>query len=338
MLCFLLYNLKAILRYGNETMKNKDTKKENKPSINDEISTPAQEIARVAQAHKGLYNGEDSSFKLAFDDTDFLTSHETRGIRFQLEITKPDVVLRREGIRHTITVFGSARFKDKKTAQKMLDEAVTEEELRVARLAVKNSEHYQKAYDFGHLVAQRNIKLPVNERLIICTGGGPGIMEAANRGAFESGDKTIGMNIALPFEQEPNPYITPSLCFDFHYFASRKFSILSGGSSTAGYKLEPGTGLNKTVQTNEGGGSVAIIGFAGGFGTLDEIFEATTLCQCGKMHKRPIILVGKEYWTKFMNIQFLADEGAISQEDVDLIKIVDSAEECWDVIKNFYQI
>lgn len=304
--------------------------------INEAASASAAEIVQSQTLH-GLYNGPDSSFSLAFDDQDFLTSHETRGIRFQLEIAKPDIVFRQEGIKHTIVVFGSARFKSPDETNAILAAAKTEEEVRLAKLAVKNSIHYQKAYDFGRIVAERNLQLPTDQRLHILTGGGPGVMCAANRGAFEAGDKTIGMNIALPFEQEPNPYITPKLCFQFHYFASRKFSFLSAGSSTPGLPIEQSKGMGTESQVG-GGGACAIVCGAGGYGSLDELFEVAVLTQVGKMRKRPIILLGREYWSNVLNLQFLADEGAISPEDIDLIQIADTAEEAWKIIKDFYSL
>lgn len=312
-------------------------------SLDDDISASAAEIRKAkaaAEGRHGLYDGPDSSFKLAFDDPEFLTRHETRGIRFQLEISKPDMVFRDEGIKHTIVVFGSARFKSPEQAQALLAQAQASGDprsIRQAELAVRNSIHYQKAYDFGRLVGSRNLALDTDHRLHILTGGGPGVMEAANRGAFEAGDKTIGMNIALPFEQEPNPYITPRLCFQFHYFGARKFSFLASGSSTPGKTLEPGNGMSEHPQIS-GGGAAAMVCFAGGFGTLDEFFEAVTLCQTGKMRPRPMIMVGKDYWNGFMNLRFLADEGAISPEDLDLIQIVDTPEEAFALIKDFYSL
>ncbi len=314
--------------------KNKNQIKHN---LNEDMSAPASEIAKVAQRQHGLYNVPESSFKLAFADEEFLTSPETRGIRFQLEITKPDIVFRNEGIKHTITVFGSARYKSLEVAQKMLEDAKTPEEVKTANLAIRNSRHYQKAYEFGQIVGSRNLSVSPDERLHILTGGGPGVMEAANRGAFEMGDKTIGMNIALPFEQEPNPYITPQLCFDFHYFASRKFSFLSAGSSTMGLTIEPGNGMSKHKEIG-GGGSVAMVCFPGGYGSLDELFECLTLIQVKKMRERPIILVDKHYWKSFMNLEFLAQEGSISEKDVELVKIVDTPEEAWQIIKDFYSL
>ncbi len=298
------------------------------------LSMTANEIE---QHPSKLYSGKDSSYQLAFEDHDFLTSHETRGIRFQLEISKPDAILRQEGIKHTIVVFGSARYKSEEESKILLENAKTEDEKKKAQRMLKNSVHYEKARKFGNLVAQRNQQVSNEEKIYILTGGGPGIMEAANRGAFEMGDKTIGMNIVLPFEQEPNPYITPKLCFDFHYFACRKFSFLSGGSSTLGPCLIPGEGFSKEIEMG-GGGAAALVCFAGGFGTLDEWFEALTLIQTGKMRPRPMILVGKEYWTSLINMELMAEEGVISEEDLDLFHIVDTPEEAWKIIKDFYAI
>lgn len=302
-----------------------------------DASPSAAEVAKVASKLHGKYDVPESSYSLAFKDSDYLTSHETRGIRFQLEIGKADLIFKQAKIKHTIVVFGSARFKAPDEAAELLNNAKTAEEIKYATLMVKNSVHYQKAYDFGKLVATRNLTLPEDHRLHILTGGGPGVMEAANRGAFEAGDKTIGMNIALPFEQEPNPYITPELCFDFHYFACRKFSFLSAGSSTEGVSLIPGKGISATAEVG-GGGAAAMVCFAGGFGTLDEWFEALTLIQTKKMRARPMILVGKEYWTKFMNIDFLVEEGAVSEADLKLFSIVDTPEEAWDIIREFYAL
>lgn len=307
-------------------------------SVNDEMSVPAAEQVKIAAHYKGRYSGPESSYKLAFADEDFLTSPEMRGVRMQLEISKPDLVFRKERVKHTITVFGSARFLPPSEAQDMLAQAKTDDEIKKAKLAVKNSIHYQKAFDFGRIVGSRNVNHPPEERLVICTGGGPGIMSGANAGASAVNDMSAGMNIALPFEQEPNAFITPALCFDFHYFSSRKFSILSAGSSTPGFMIEKSAGFDRSKVTENGGGSVAIVGFAGGYGTLDEVFESLTLIQTGKMRERPVILVGKEYWNNFMNLQYLADEGAISPEDVHLISIVDTAEEAWEVIRSFYGI
>jgi predicted Rossmann-fold nucleotide-binding protein len=299
-----------------------------------EISASAKEITTTKRGTGSPYENS-STFEFAFKDELFLTDPETRGVRLQLEIMKPDTIFRREGIKHTLAVFGSARFIAPEEAEAKSKAAVTEAEKASAALLKRGAEHYAKAYRFAQLVATRNMQLPKEQRIHILTGGGPGIMEAANRGAFEVGDKTIGMNIALPFEQAPNPYITPSLCFDFHYFAARKFSFLSAGSSTYGPTLTPGVGMSNDSCVG-GGGAVAIVCFPGGFGTLDEAFECLTLVQTKKIQPRPIIFVGKEYWSKFINVAFLAEEGVISPEDVKMFHVVDSPEEAWEEIKRYY--
>lgn len=300
--------------------------------MSNDLAASAQEIKHSFENRHGKYDVEHSSYKLAFLDSDYLSSHDTRGLRFQLEIGKPDSIFRREKIKYTIVVFGSARFKSPEQAAVLLKNETNPFKISQIQRGV---EHYQKARKFGEIVALRNLEVSPDKRLHILTGGGPGIMEAANRGAFEAGDKTIGMNIALPFEQEPNPYITPELCFDFHYFACRKFSFLSAGSSTYGAELEPGKGFTGT-QSEAGGGAAALVCFAGGLGTLDELFEALTLIQTKKMKPRPVILVGKDYWNNFMDLHFLVEQGAMSQDDLNLFKIVDTPEEAWNHIEQFY--
>lgn len=284
---------------------------DNSKTVAEVMHDQHQHRAQSPDKH-GLYDGPNSSYQLAFEDEEFMLRKETRGIRFQLEMLKPDLVMREMGIEHTIVSFGSARFPSPEDAQKLSNTATTPDEIKTAQLALKQSGYFQKAYDFGRIVAERNIKFPIPERLVVASGGGPGCMLAVNKGAFEVGDLSIGYNITLPFEQEPNPYITPKLCFQFFYFALRKINLVMRAR--------------------------AVLGFPGGFGTLDEVFEVATLIQTQKIKPIPLILVGKEYWTKFMNIEFLADEGAISQEDIDLIKIVDTAQEAWDLIKDFYSL
>ena len=275
------------------------------------MAAPAAEVAKVQQATlHGLYDGPDSSYKLAFADQDFLLRPETRGVRLQLEMLKVDLAMREEGVERTIVVFGSARCPSPERAREQAALAKTPQEIAAAKLALANSEHYQKAYDFGRLVAKRNLELAPEERLYICTGGGPGIMEAANRGAFEQGDKSIGLNIALPFEQEPNRYITPKLCFDHHYFHIRKVQLLTR--------------------------SCGLVTCKGGFGSMDELFECLTLIQTRKIKPIPIALMGKDFWSKVVDFQLFVDEGMISEEDLDLFKIVDSAQEAWEHIKAFH--
>lgn len=282
------------------------------PDVDAVASATPEQAVQAQEALHGLYNGPESSYKLAFGDQDFLMRPETRGIRFQLEMLKPELALREAGVEQTIVTFGSARFPSPEKAEALRAAAKTPKEIKAAAMAMKHASYYKKAYEFGQIVARRNLPLPMKDRMVITSGGGPGIMEAANRGAFELGDKTMGMNITLPFEQEPNPYITPELCFGFYYFSLRKMNLVMR--------------------------SKAMVAFPGGLGTLDEFFEVATLVQTKKMDPIPLILVGKDYWNNFMNLQFLADEGAMSQEDVDGIHIVDTAEEAWAIIRDFYKL
>ena len=272
----------------------------------------AAETAKIVSNSDSLYDGPDSSFELAFNDADFLLRRETRGIRFQLELMKPDIILREEGVDHTIVAFGSARYVSPEEADAMLQKASDAKSTEEAKVALANSIHYRRAMEFGKLVANRNLSIPKKDRMTVCTGGGPGIMEAANRGAFEAGDLSVGLNIALPFEQKPNPYITPKLCFHFHYFALRKMHFLMRAR--------------------------ALVAFPGGFGTLDELFETLCLIQTRKSKRLPVVLVGKEFWEGLVNFELMADQGVISREDLSLFSIVDDAESAWNAIASFYNL
>lgn len=282
------------------------------PQIPVDNSATAAEVVPAMEDRHGLYDGPNSSYKLAFSDTDFLLRQETRGIRFQLEMMKPDLVLREEQIKHTIVVFGSARFPSPEEARAQAENAKTPDEIIASELAKRQASHYQTVYDFAHMVGKRNLSVPVSDRMTICTGGGPGLMCAANRGAFEAGDKTIGMNIVLPFEQQPNPYITPRLCFQFFYFALRKIHLVK---SARAVMLSPG-----------------------GLGTMDEGFEVATLVQTGKIDRMPIIFLGRDYWRSLINFPLLVSEGTISPDDIDLFTFVDTPEEAWQAIKDFYKL
>lgn len=254
-----------------------------------------------------------NSYKLAFTDQEFINRPEERGIRFQLELQKADLVLRENDIQHTIVVFGSARFVSQQTAESMLANATDPVSKNLAEHALKNSIYYESAREFGHIVATHNLmQSNPKTRLHICTGGGPGIMEAANRGAFEAGDFSIGLNISLPREQTPNKYITPALCFRFHYFALRKMHFLLRAR--------------------------AIVVYPGGFGSFDEIFEVLTLIQTKKMKAIPVILVGSEHWKKVVRFDLLAEEGLIDQADLDIISFVDTTEDAWSTIKKWYEL
>ncbi|PIT77319.1 TIGR00730 family Rossman fold protein [Limnohabitans sp. JirII-31] len=254
------------------------------------------------------------SNRLAFADPEFLLRRETRGIRFQLEMLKPDLAQQALGIEHTVVVFGSARFRSAEVAAQQLTLAQQEgspEALARAHTLVRNAHFYEQARALGKTITQHTLTQTNGNKMFICTGGGPGIMEAANRGAHEAGGISVGLNIALPHEQTPNPYITPGLSFKFHYFALRKMHFMMRAK--------------------------ALVAFPGGFGTLDELFETLTLIQCKKAKPVPIVLFGTDYWKRLFNPQVLVEEGAVSAEDLDLFKYVDSVEDAWHVIRAFYQ-
>lgn len=259
-----------------------------------------------------------NSYVKAYEDIPFLKKGELRSVRLQLELIKPEIILRENKINETIVCFGSARVKEEAEAKK--DLAAAERKMKAnpksAGLAKEYKEkqgllslapYYKTAVEFGKLAVTKS-----KNRFAIATGGGPGLMEAANRGAYEGKGKSIGFNITLPMEQEPNPYITPGLAFLFHYFAIRKMHLVMR--------------------------SKAIVIFPGGFGTYDELFETLTLVQTGKKERIPIILVGKKFWSEVVSIQALADYGVISQSNINLIDVVETAKEAWDIIAKFYKI
>ena len=237
------------------------------------------------------------AYRLAFTDTDFLLRDELRPVRLQLELLKPQMIMDARGIRSTIVMFGGARI----PAPDRRDTARTPE---LASL----SHYYDEARIFAKRMTERSLNSYGAEN-VICTGGGPGVMEAGNKGATEAGGISIGLSIVLPHEQAPNGYVTPDLCFNFHYFAIRKMHFLMRAK--------------------------AITVFPGGFGTLDEMFEALTLIQTGRMRRVPFILFGVEFWKKVVNWQALSDAGTISPEDLELISFVDTADEAVAIIDNW---
>ncbi len=270
----------------------------------------AGEDAEVA-AEPSRYGGPESAYRLAFTDTEFLLREELRPVRMQLELLKPEMIQSEHGIRSTIVIFGSARILPPDAALARLESARAAGDtaaVRRAEMAVGMSRYYEEAQRFAAIVTRksRELEAPV----YVVTGGGPGIMEAGNRGAHEAGGKSIGLNIVLPHEQAPNPYITPELCFQFHYFALRKMHFVMR--------------------------SIALVCFPGGFGTLDELFETMTLTQTGKSRKRPILLFGREFWTRLIDFDWLIETGMISPGDVDLFRFVETAEEAWAVLAEAY--
>jgi uncharacterized protein (TIGR00730 family) len=257
---------------------------------------------------------EPVSNRLAFADAEFLLRRETRGIRFQLEMLKPELIQQELGINHTVVVFGSARFKSEEQAHSELLQALAfkdPERISKAKILLTNAVYYEKARAFAQLITTDCKELSAEEKFFICTGGGPGIMEAANRGAQEAGGMSIGLNIALPHEQFSNSYITPKLSFKFHYFALRKMHFMMRAK--------------------------ALVAFPGGYGTMDELFETLTLVQCKKAKPVPIILFGTDYWRKVINFDFLVEEGVINKEDLDLFHYVDDVPKAWKLIKEFYK-
>lgn len=255
------------------------------------------------------------SNRLAFGDPEFLLRRETRGIRFQLEMLKPDLAQQALGIEHTVVVFGSARFKSEVEAHRILLKARTSDDAQAiteAETLVRNARFYEQSRALAHLITKFSADRLNGRKFYICTGGGPGIMEAANRGASEAGGMSVGLNIALPHEQEPNPYITPGLSFKFHYFALRKMHFMMRAK--------------------------ALVAFPGGFGTMDELFETLTLVQCKKAKPVPIVLFGSSYWKRLLNISVMIEEGVISAADAELFKYSDSVEEAWEFIRAFYEL
>jgi uncharacterized protein (TIGR00730 family) len=268
------------------------------------------------QAHstKGLPLDPDAS-RLAFADPEFLLRRETRGIRFQLELLKPDLEQQELGIENTIVVFGSARFRSEEEARELVataEQSGDEALVRRARALARNAHYYERSREFGKLVAQYSADKEPQDKLFVCTGGGPGIMEAANRGAHEAGGISVGLSIALPMEEGANRYVTPALSFRFHYFALRKMHFMMRAK--------------------------ALVAFPGGFGTLDELFEVITLVQTRKSKQVPIVLFGSEYWKKLINFDFLVEEGAISANDLNLFHYADTAEDAWHHISHFYRL
>jgi uncharacterized protein (TIGR00730 family) len=261
------------------------------------------------------------SYRRADQDVDFLERDEAHGLRLHLDYLKPELLLKEQGVRHTVVVFGSTRITEPATAQHRVDELQQElqghpddkslqRKLGIARRILENSSYYTDAQELGRLVAESG-EGSLDNRLVVMTGGGPGIMEAANRGAFESGASTIGLNIDLPLEQFPNPYISPELCFRFRYFALRKMHFLQRAR--------------------------ALVAFPGGFGTMDELFETLTLIQTRTIKPVPVVLIGRHYWEQAVNFEFLLDEGVIDNEDRDIFWFAETAQEAWQGILDWYR-
>ena len=252
------------------------------------------------------------AYRLAFRDEDFLLREELRPIRFQLELLKPTMLLDEARVGSTLVMYGSARIPPPEATEAALKQAenLPEDEALVVRNLAKKSKYYAEAYRLSRMVSEKAIVEDGKRQFVICSGGGPSIMEAANRGASDAGAESIGLNIILPHEQAPNPYVTPYLSLNFHYFALRKMHFL--------------------IRAR------AVAVFPGGFGTFDEMFELLTLIQTGKMKPIPILLFGKEFWNRVVNFEAIAEEGTVSKKDLDLITWCETAEEGWQAIRDFY--
>lgn len=261
------------------------------------------------------------AYKISYLDDDFIMEDYARPFRLQIELSKPEILLRKQRINSTIVVFGGTRIIDEASAQAEVNKVERKlksrpgdpelkRDLRIAKSILAKSPYYEEAREFARLVSEES-QHNADCEYVVVTGGGPGIMEAANRGAYECGAKSIGMNITLPMEQHPNPYITPELCFQFHYFAIRKMHFLLRAK--------------------------ALVAFPGGYGTMDELFEALTLIQTHKVTPLPVILFGEKFWRNVVNFEHFVSEGTISPKDIELFVYADKAKDAWDYIRTYYE-
>jgi len=278
-----------------------------------QLSDPQDSLNKITQS---------PSYRLAYEDLDFLNSPRLRAARMELEVLKTELTLEDYRIQNTIVVFGSTRIVEPAEARRRLElaqqrlaeqpgNALCQRAVAQAERIVAKSGYYDVAREFARLVSQ-NGYAEGKPHFTVMTGGGPGIMEAANQGAHDVGAKSVGLNIALPMEQAPNPFITPELCFQFRYFAIRKFHFVLR--------------------------AMALVVFPGGFGTMDELFEVITLRQTNRMQRIPVILVGREYWNRVIDFAFLADEGVIADDDLKLFEFVDTAPAAWKIIREFHKL
>ena len=275
------------------------------------VFRPAQQETETVNAGVSTPQTENPAYRLAFQDLDFLLREDLRPVRFQLELLKPQLLLDEANIGSTFVFYGSARIPEPAKAQAMIDAAEGEEAKKIAERLAAKSKYYEVARELARIVSQLPRDESGKRQFVVCSGGGPSIMEAANRGAADVDAETIGLNIVLPHEQAPNPYVTPSLSMQFHYFALRKMHFLLHAR--------------------------ALAAFPGGFGTFDELFELLTLIQTRKIDPIPVLLYGKDFWNRVVDFEALCEEGVISPRDLDIFTMVETAEEGWDVVKDFYR-
>ena len=254
---------------------------------------------------------ESEAYKLAFQDSDFLLREDLRPVRFQLELLKPELLLNEAGIGSTFVFYGSARIPSPDKADQLIDAATNDQQRAIAERLKAKSHYYDIAHELARLASRCACDEEGKKHFVVCSGGGPSIMEAANRGAAEEGRESIGLNIVLPHEQLPNPYVTPDLSFQFHYFALRKMHFLLRAR--------------------------AVAVFPGGYGTFDEMFELLTLIQTGKVRPLPILLFGRDYWNRVVDFDAMVEEGVIAPHDLDLLHWTEDAAEAWDFVTRYYE-
>ncbi|WJY17508.1 TIGR00730 family Rossman fold protein [Alteriqipengyuania flavescens] len=282
--------------------------------LSDRKFYPADQEAKFSTEQADTPQTRHPAYKLAFQDKDFLLRDELRPVRFQLELLKPEMLLDEAGVGSTLVMYGSARIPPPESVDEVEEQAakLPEDEARVLRNLAKKAKYYGEARKLARMVSEKSIIEEGKRQFVVCSGGGPSIMEAANRGASDAGAESVGLNIVLPHEQAPNPYVTPYLSLNFHYFALRKMHFLLRAK--------------------------AVAVFPGGFGTFDEFFELLTLIQTGKMKKMPILLFGKDFWTRVVDFEAIADEGTISHKDLGLFQWCETADEAWAAIAEFYDL
>ena len=274
------------------------------------VFQPAREEAETAAQTTQSAQTVDPAYRLAFQDMDFLLREDLRPVRFQLELLKPELLLDEARIASTFVFYGSARIPEPASADALIAAAATDGQRRTAERLKANSKYYEVSRRLARLASRVEPDEDGSRHFVVCSGGGPSIMEAANRGAQDEGRESIGLNIVLPHEQMPNPYVTPALSFQFHYFALRKMHFLLRAR--------------------------AVAVFPGGFGTFDEAFELLTLIQTGKVKPIPIVFFGREFWERVIDFDALADEGVISPDDLKLFTFCESAEEAWEHVCRHY--
>jgi len=267
--------------------------------------------ARSAQHVPSVPQTESSSYKLAYQDTEFLLREDLRPVRFQLELLKPELLLNEANIGSTFVFYGSARIPAPDMADALIAAATNPQQEKIAERLKAKSRYYEVARELARLASKCGCDEEGKKNFVVCSGGGPSIMEAANRGAFEQGRESIGLNIVLPHEQLPNRFVTPDLSFQFHYFALRKMHFLLRAR--------------------------AVAVFPGGYGTFDEMFELLTLVQTGKVRPLPILLFGRDYWNRVVNFEAMVEEGVIAPHDLELIHWSEDAKEAWDYVSGFYE-